>query len=222
MNLGIGHTEGEERLVLRMAESSSRSSGSSSSTSLSLLSRVRAAEPAAWERLARLYGPVVYRWARQAGLQPEDASDVMQDVFHSVTTNIGKFEHQANGGGFRGWLWTISRNKIRDHYRNLKGKAQAAGGTAALDQLQQLPETPPTPSSESGNIEIGNLRRRAMELVRGDFEERTWQAFWRAAVEGDAPADVAADLGISVWAVYKARARVLSRLRQELDGLDES
>jgi RNA polymerase sigma-70 factor (ECF subfamily) len=89
------------------------------------------------------------------------------------------------------------------------------------DQIQPLPETPPTTSSESGNIEITNLRRRAMELVRGDFEEQTWQAFWRAAVEGDTLADVAADLGISVWAVYKARARVLSRLRQELDGFKE-
>lgn len=205
-----------------MAESSFRFSGSSSNTSLSLLSRVRAAEPAAWERLTRLYGPVVYRWARQAGLQPQDASDVMQDVFHSVTTNIGRFEHQANGGGFRGWLWTIARNKIRDHYRHLKGRAQATGGTAALDQIHQLPDTPPTMTSESGSIEISSLRRRAMELVRGDFEERTWQAFWRSAVEGDTPADIAADMGISVWAVYKARSRVLSRLRQELDGLHDS
>ncbi len=205
-----------------MAESSFRNPSSSSSTSLSLLSRVRAAEPRAWERLTRLYGPVVYRWARQAGLQPQDASDVMQDVFHSVTTNIGKFEQQANGGGFRGWLWTISRNKIRDHYRNLKGTAQATGGTAALDRIQQLPASPPGLSSESGSIERNNLHRRAMELVQGDFEERTWQAFWRAAVEGDSPADVAADLGISVWAVYKARSRVLSRLRQELLGLNEA
>jgi len=204
-----------------MAESSFRSSGSLSSTSPSLLSRVRAADPTAWERLARLYGPMVYRWARQAGLQPQDAADVVQDVFHSVATNVGKFEHQANGGGFRGWLWTIARNKIRDHYRNLKGKARGTGGTAALDQIQQLPESPPATSSESGHIEISNLRRRAMELVRGDFEEQTWRAFWRAAVEGDTPADVAADLGISVWAVYKARARVLSRLRQELDAFKE-
>ncbi|MCA9119837.1 MAG: sigma-70 family RNA polymerase sigma factor [Planctomycetaceae bacterium] len=205
-----------------MAASSFRIHGSSSSTSLTLLSRVRAAEPAAWERLTQLYGPVVYRWARRAGLQPHDASDVMQDVFHAVTTNIGKFERQGDGGGFRGWLWTISRNKIRDHFRHLKGRAQATGGTAALDQIHQLPDAPPGLNSESGIIEMGNLRRRAMELVRGDFEERTWQAFWRSAVEGDSPSDIACDLGISVWTVYKARSRVLNRLRQELEGLEDS
>jgi RNA polymerase sigma-70 factor (ECF subfamily) len=154
-------------------------------------------------------------------MQPEDASDVMQDVFQAVTLNIGRFHQQANGGGFRGWLWTIARNKIRDHYRRLKGKAQAAGGTAALEQIHQLPEQPPDASGGSGGLELSSLRRRALELVRGDFEDKTWQAFWRAAVEGDAPADVAGDLGVSVWTVYKARARVLSRLREELDGLSE-
>ncbi len=205
-----------------MAASSFRSSSSSSSTSLGLLSRVRAAEPAAWDRLTRLYGPLVYRWAQQAGLQPQDAADVIQDVFHSVTTNIAKFEQRCNGGGFRGWLWTIARNKIRDHFRQLKGTAQAAGGTAALDQIHQLPESAPEAVSESGSQEISGLRHRAMALVQGDFEQQTWRAFWRTAVAGDTPADVAADFGISVWAVYKARSRVLSRLRQELDGLDES
>lgn len=191
-------------------------SDSPSSTSASLLSRVRRSDPEAWQRLTTLYGPVVYGWARHAGMQPEDASDVMQDVFHAVSLNIGRFELQANGGGFRGWLWTIARNRIRDHYRALKGKAQAVGGTNALEQIHQLPEHVPDPDSESGIAELSGLRRRALDLVRGDFEEQTWQAFWRAAVEGDSPADIAADLGVSVWTVYKARARVLSRLREEL------
>jgi RNA polymerase sigma-70 factor (ECF subfamily) len=187
-----------------------------------LLARVQAADPQAWERLTRLYGPVVYRWARQAGLQPEDASDVMQDVFQAVTAKVVTFQEQANGGGFRDWLWTITRNKVHDHFRALKGRAQAAGGTAALERIHELPQRPPEATTESGSIELSNVRRRAMELVKNDFEERTWKAFWRSAVEGDAPADVAADLGISVWTVYKARSRVLARLRQELEGLSGS
>jgi len=194
----------------------SNASDSINSTSASLLSRVRAEDPQAWRRLMALYGPVVYRWARQTGMQPQDAADVMQEVFQAVTLNIGRFEQQANGGGFRGWLWKITRNKIRDHFRHLKGKAQAAGGTAGLEQIHQLPAQPPAATSDSGRLEMSGLRRRALELVRTDFAEKTWQAFWRAAVEGDAPADVAADLGVSVWTVYKARARVLSRLREEL------
>jgi RNA polymerase sigma-70 factor (ECF subfamily) len=82
-------------------------------------------------------------------------------------------------------------------------------------------ETPPDSHSDDGAAEVNGIRRRALELVSGEFESRTWQAFWRSAVEGDAPADVAADLGISVWAVYKARSRVLQRLREEFAELLE-
>ena len=63
------------------------------------------------------------------------------------------------------------------------------------------------------------MRKRALELISGDFESRTWQAFFRTTVQGDAPQDVANDLGISVWAVYKARSRVLTKLRAEFADL---
>ena len=58
-----------------------------------------------------------------------------------------------------------------------------------------------------------------MELLRYEFKPNVWQAFWRDAIEGDQPADVAADLELTVWAVYKARSRVLQRLNQELINL---
>jgi RNA polymerase sigma-70 factor (ECF subfamily) len=93
------------------------------------------------------------------------------------------------------------------------------GGTAGLERIQQLPEELPDSDGHNGASEMSSVRRRALEQVRGDFEEKTWRAFWRATIDGDAPADVAADLGVSVWTVYKARARVLSRLRDQLNGL---
>lgn len=192
-----------------------------SSTSASLLARVKADEPLAWERLIKLYGPLVYRWARGAGLQSEDAADVVQDVFQSLTIHIKRFRRSRPSDSFRGWLWTITRNRIRDFFRDLRDGIRAAGGTDAFEHIQQLPDTPPEPTSESGTVELGGVRRRALDLVQGEFDPRTWQAFWRAAVEGDKPADIAADLDVTVWAVYKARSRVLQRLREELDGLGE-
>jgi RNA polymerase sigma-70 factor (ECF subfamily) len=59
-----------------------------------------------------------------------------------------------------------------------------------------------------------------MGIMRGDFEERTWHAFWETAVEKRQAGDVAQTLGISLGAVYMAKSRVLRRLREELDGLD--
>jgi RNA polymerase sigma-70 factor (ECF subfamily) len=191
------------------------------STSASLLARVQADDSEAWSRLVKLYGPIVYHWGRQAGLQPNDAADVAQDVFRSVATHITQFAHNRPTDTFRGWLWTITRNRIRDLYRTRRRQIQAAGGTDAREQLEQLAERPPDRLSDSGRQELDAVRRRAMQLVSQEFDDRTWTMFWRTAVEGDRPADVAGDVGVTVWAVYKARSRVLQRLRTELEGLTE-
>jgi RNA polymerase sigma-70 factor (ECF subfamily) len=188
----------------------------SGSTQTSLIRRAQLADATAWEQLTKLYGPVVYGWARGAGLQPQDASDIMQDVFHSLATKLRTFERRSEQDSFRGWLWTITRNKVHDHFRRLQRQAPAVGGSTAYQSLQQLAAVPPDADSDLCVQERQGIRRRALELVSGQFESRTWQAFWRSTIEGDAPNDVAVDLGISVWAVCKARSRVLQKLREEL------
>ena len=65
------------------------------------------------------------------------------------------------------------------------------------------------------------LSRRVLELIRAEFEARTWEAFWRVGVDGQLPAHVAADLNMNVAAVYKAKSRVLGRFRQVLAELPE-
>lgn len=61
------------------------------STSLSLLEQVKNNEPSGWERLAAIYGPIVYHWSRLAGLQPADSANVLQEVFRAVYLNIHAF-----------------------------------------------------------------------------------------------------------------------------------
>lgn len=186
------------------------------SSSHSLIRRVQRDDRAAWERLAALYGPVVYEWARQQGLQADDAADVMQDVFAALMKNIHDF---APSGTFRGWMWTVTRNKIHDHFRRRAERDVAIGGTAAYDQLQQLAETPPLIDSIQGQQETSGIHRRALELMQTDFEPQTWQAFWRTTIEGESAEDVAGELGVSKWTIYKAKARVLQRLRDEFGDL---
>jgi RNA polymerase sigma-70 factor (ECF subfamily) len=193
-----------------------------SSTSTSLLGRAKAGEDQAWRRLVALYSPLVYEWCRRQGLQAEDAGDVAQEVFAAVARSIEGFRRDRPNDSFRGWLWTITRNKIRDHFRNRKGQPGARGGTDAHIRLAELPEQPPDASVSSLPGGGGDsLQRRAVELVRAGVEERTWQAFWRVAVEGEAVAAVAQQLGISVQAVYDAKYRIRRKIRQEFDGLIE-
>jgi RNA polymerase sigma-70 factor, ECF subfamily len=192
------------------------------SVSTSLLGRARAGNSEAWNGLVNLCAPLFYEWCRQHGMKAEDASDVAQDVFTAMAKNIENFHRDRIGDSFRGWLWTITQNKIRDHFRSRKRQPAAQGGTDAQVRLAQVSEQPPGASTSGLPGGHGShLERRAIELVRAGVEERTWQAFWRVAVEDKDAAVVAGELGISVRAVYDAKYRIRRKIRQELDGLLE-
>ena len=192
-------------------------------TSPSLLARVRAGDEEGWERMVRLYGPLVYSWCRRVGLSAEDAGDVCQEVFTTIATKLDTFHSDRPGDSLRRWLKTVTNNRARDCHRRQKGKAQARGGTAAqLELAAQAGGDDGVLLDESDDERVqesNHLLRAATELVRADFEPNTWQAFWQTVVEGRATADVVADLGMSANAVRVAKSRVRARLREEMEGL---
>jgi len=190
---------------------------SSTATSRSLLAGARARDAVAWERMVTLYAPLVLHWCRQWGLSPDDAADVFQDVFQSVAAHIGGFRREKDGDTFRGWLRAITRNKVNDCYRRRQREPGGVGGSEARVLLSQLPDV----SDEDGSDVVAEnaLLHRALDLVRGEFEPRTWQAFWRTAVEGRPAGEVAEELSMSAGAVRVAKSRVLHRLRAELGDL---
>lgn len=193
------------------------------STSASLLQRACHGDVDGWRKLAQIYGPIVYAWARRSGFQEADAADVMQDTFAAVAKALPAFDHEREGATFRGWLWTITRNKLRDHAR--AAEAQAAGGTNAQLRMQQIPDESlakiqaDEPPSEARS-DAASIRRHAIAMLRESVDPRSWRMFWETAVESRDPSDVAEEMGVSRWAVYKARARVLHRLQQEMKGLE--
>lgn len=187
-------------------------------TSLSLLTRVRNDDPAAWQRLTGIYGDLVYGWCRAGGVPAQDASDIVQDVFAAVHRGLPNFKKAKPGDTFRGWLWTITRNCVRDHFRRVAKYPVATGGTDAQSRWAELPELEPM-STDSTDGGLGIQLLRGLDYVRVEFRENTWQAFWKSTVEGVPTADVAAELSMTTGAVRKAKFRVLHRLREELEGL---
>lgn len=184
-----------------------------SRTSLSLLSGLRAHEPEAWRRLVHLYGPLVVSWCRRYDLQPADAEDLTQEVFRVVFNRIGDFRKDPEQGSFRGWLLGITRNKVREYKRNRANEPQATGGSKGNSALE---ETPFQDLESGGSNEALAFYHRAFDLIRGEFEETTWRAFWLVVCENRRAADVAEMLGVSVNAVYLAKSRVLKVLRETL------
>lgn len=194
----------------------------SDATSLSLLYRLKANEAAAWDRLVLLYAPLVYHWCRKLQLPDQDAADIFQDVFQSLATKIATFRKEQPGDTFRGWLRTITHNKVYDHFRRQGREPQAAGGTEANIRFSQLESLEGTANNDDDEEQAyQQLVRRALEMIREDFTPRTWQAFWRVTVDGQRPVDIAEELKMRPGAVRVAKSRVLQRLRQELGELLE-
>jgi RNA polymerase sigma-70 factor (ECF subfamily) len=191
----------------------------SSGTSRSLIDRARANDPAAWTRLVDLYAPLAHRWCRRWDLSDADTADVLQDVFLSVAAHLGGFKKDRSGDTFRGWLRVILRNKVHDHFRRLGREPGGEGGTEAQLRFAQI--TGPEPADEpSDDAAERLLLRRCCELIRPEFHDGTWQAFWATSVEGRSAPDVAADLGMTPVGVRVAKSRVLQRLREALGDLD--
>jgi RNA polymerase sigma-70 factor (ECF subfamily) len=191
-------------------------SASPSSTSLSLLQRVKDQHPDAWRRLVRLYGPLVFLWCRQAGLSVHDVGDVVQEVWMAVARNISDFRRDRANDTFRGWLRRITQHKIVDRWRDPEPKA--IGGSEAQRWLDDVPAEIPD-SAEQLASDKDLLTRTALELIRAEFEDRTWQAFWRTTVDERPSPEVAAELGMTKHAVRQAKCRVVRRIREELEGM---
>jgi len=191
------------------------------SLSSSLLVRVQEMQPDAWARMGDVFSPIIYRWARQAGLSGSDSADVVQEVFTSIARRISSFERQKQKGSFRSWLATITRNQIRDVFRRKQKQPDGRGGsTAMLDFMNvEIPQHDVLEESISvANLE-SRLPQRILQIVQSECDEKTWQAFWLTTIEDKSASLVAEQLGIGVASVYQAKSRILRRLRKRLDEL---
>jgi RNA polymerase sigma-70 factor (ECF subfamily) len=195
-----------------------KSSATGGSTSRSMLAAARGDDPAAWTRLMALYAPLVAAWCRRWGVAQQDVVDIVQEVFAAVARNIGHFRKEMPNDTFRGWLATIARNKVHDYFRCRGEQPMAAGGTEAWLRISQVcdPDSGVLESDTMAPAEFGELLRRALDSIREEFEERTWQAFWGVVVEGKSAADVGAELAMQPGTVRVSKSRVLWRLRREL------
>lgn len=181
----------------------------------SLLVRIRdAVDRQAWDQFAEVYVPLIYGFTRKQGLQDADASDVTQEVLRAVSQAIRKLDYDPRQGTFRGWLFTVVRNELRDFHNRQRRPGRGSGDTQMHNLLAQQPEGEQASCWDAEWEQ--QLFQAAARQVRTEVEATTWQAFWRTAVEGHSGKDVAAELQISVAAVYLAKGRVMARLKERV------
>jgi RNA polymerase sigma-70 factor, ECF subfamily len=145
------------------------------------------------------------------------SQDIAQETFMAAAKGIGTFKSSGHQGSFRKWLWTIARNKLVDYHRKQNPLLAATGGSSALHRMALLPADELSFMDEPSSPDmLAKLTSRAMEYVKTEFREASWQAFWLTAVEGMTTDVVAKRLGMTVAAVRQSRSRIMRRLRTEL------
>jgi RNA polymerase sigma factor (sigma-70 family) len=192
-------------------------------TSLSLLNRLQqSATPEGWDRLVGLYGPLLTTWLRKYGVQASDADDLVQDVLLTVSNNLKSFDHNGRPGAFRAWLRSILVNRLRNFWRARDRRPQAPGDADIDRQLMELQDPGSSMSQLWNRQHDQHILRNLIELTKPQFAPETWIAFNRVAMNGERADIVAAEMGISINAVFIAKSRVLSSLRRQAAGLIES
>ena len=183
------------------------------STSVNLLDRLRHFDADEdWNRFVELYAPLLFYWAKQHGLDKNDAADFVQDILAALVTQLRTFQYDKNKR-FRAWLHTVTLNRARDWHRRRNRQPNLVH--CSFDKAVG-------PDNSADLFEEAEYRAylvaRAKHLISGEFEPATWRACWAYVAEGRTAADVGQELGMSANAVRAAKCRVLKRLKSELAG----
>lgn len=182
-------------------------------TSLSLLDRLyQAGDSADWDRLVQAYSPLLRKWAGRYEVQAADVEDLVQDVLLVVMRELPGFRHNQQRGAFRNWLRRILVNRLRNTWRE-RGRNAKCDSDNLATRLDEL-EDPSSSLSQLWDREHDcHLAQRLLELLEGRFTESTREVFRRLVLEGKDADQVAAEMGLSLNAVFTAKSRVLRELR---------
>lgn len=184
-----------------------------------LLLRVRDAnDNAAWTEFVEIYTPLIYRYCRQHGLQDAASADVAQESMRAVARSIAKFEYDPHRGKFRNWLLTVVQNKMRNFLAGQERQPSLAGESTLELKLDH--NAVPAEDSKWETEYYRQLFKWGTDRIRTEFQETTWQAFWRTTVDECDGKIVAEALGLSVGAVYVAKSRVIARLKEVILSVD--
>jgi len=204
-----------------MLESLTTRSWDASFTSMTLLDKARQHDEQAWESIVKLYAPLVYRWCKRAGMSYHDIENLSQEVFTIAYRKLDRFQKLSESDSFRGWLYTLVRNKRIDWLRKQKNQVDAVGGSRIMRMQQQIPDET---FEESDEMEASDeedlfLFNQALQLIRQEFGTRDQRIIELLLCENEDPLKIALELGVSRNTIYIVKSRVMRRLREEFAGL---
>jgi RNA polymerase sigma factor (sigma-70 family) len=197
-------------------------SGANSGTgSVLLLLLNDPANPWCWEGFVERYGPKIYGWCRQRGLQEADAQDVTQEVLTQLVQKLKTFRYDPHKGSFRAWLKTLTHHAWCDYLESRRAERVGDDDPKVAERLEILEAREDLLQALAETFDLEVLAE-AQVRVQLRVSPRDWKIFEQLAVEGRTGPVVARELGMTVTAVLMAKSRVQQKLRKEIRSLQET
>ena len=172
----------------------------------------------AWAVFQACYRDVILGWCRRCGLDQHTAEDLTQEILIKLLEALPRHQHDPDRGRFRSWLKTVVRNVLADQGRRQQRRLEPGGlgGSTALERLGNL-QSPRAVEELSVAVDRRTAAWQAdmLDQVRARVEPTSWAAFCQRMIERRPAAEVAAELGLTVGAVYKAAERIKRMVIQE-------
>lgn len=178
----------------------------------SILEPLRNRDPEAWDLFVDIWTRVVYGWCLNKHVDRADIPDVVHDVLIQVLEKIDGYKRRKT---FRGWLWTVTRNKINDALRKKEGEGdvQPIVGDIEAPKTDPAEEDDEEPLVEEHDV---YLVHRHLDLLRQKYPKKRWDIFDLMVKQNLNATQAAKELGMTPHSVRKAKSRFLQWLREEL------
>jgi RNA polymerase sigma-70 factor (ECF subfamily) len=174
-----------------------------------------------WSQFCTRYQPLILSFARKVGLHEQDVQDVAQEALLAFASSFQQGKYDRDKGQLRQWLLGIAHHKIRDLQRS-RGREFAMGkNTENTGLLSAIPDD--RTMSDLWEAEWQRaIIRQCMDQIRKEFEPATLRAFELFVIEEQPAEEVGRQLGMTANAVFKAKRRILTRIREDFEYLQKN
>ena len=192
-------------------------------TRQSLLSRLKDwNDQESWRQFFDTYWRLIYRAAVKAGLNPDEAHDVVQETVLSVAKAMPGFQYDPAVGSFKRWLLNLTGWRIGDQFRKRLPGGQPSDETRRTSTVERIPDP------GGANLETvwdeeweKHLMEMALERVKRRVDPKHYQMFDFYVLQAWPVQKVARTLKVKAGSVYLAKHRISALLKREVRHLQK-
>jgi RNA polymerase sigma factor (sigma-70 family) len=194
-------------------------------TRSSLINRLKATiNGESWEVFFNTYWELIFSVARRAGLSEADSQDIVQETILKVHKSLDRFQYNRERGSFKGWLRTITRSRLNEHFKKQQRQPQTQQPREDEDNPLANLADPQGPELERIWSEewSRSLIQRSLAFLKQQVSLKQYQIFKCHCIDEWTVKEVCGALNVNAAQVYMAKKRVgkifaakLERLKQE-------